>query len=309
VAETYRLITRNDFDGLVCAALFRSLGLVNEIVFVHPKDMQDGKVPVSDRDITANLPYTPGVHLAFDHHASEVTRLGTKPENLVLDPAQPSAARVVYEHYGGKKAFPKISAELMGSVDQADAAEYTEFDQIFEPTGWNLLNYILDPRTGLSKLPFKKDQDKMVRELADVVGNKSADQILDLPDVKERVERYRDEEMKARDQIKKNSTVHKNLVVVDLRKESTIHAVNRFVVYTMFPKQNISLTALRADDPDTVLLAVGRSILNQTSKTNVGALMLEFGGGGHAGAGTCRASSAEADGVMKQLIERITADG
>ena len=309
MAETYRLITRNDFDGLVCAALFRSLGLVDEIVFAHPKDMQDGKIPVSDHDITANLPYVPGVHLAFDHHESEVTRLGKKPENLVLDPAKPSAARVVYEHYGGKKAFPKISAELMGSVDEADAAGYTEFEQIFEPTGWNLLNYILDPRTGLSKLPFRKDQDTMVRELADVIGSKTADEVLALPDVKERVDRYMAEEAKARDQIKKHSSVHQNLVVIDLRNESTIHAANRFVVYTMFPKQNISLTALRADDPNTVLLAVGRSILNQSSKTDVGQLMLEFGGGGHAGAGTCRASAADADRVMKQLIERITADG
>lgn len=307
--QTYRLITRNDFDGLVCAVLFRSLGLVDEIAFAHPKDMQDGKVPVSDHDITANLPFTPGVHLAFDHHASEATRLGTTPPNLVLDPAKPSAARVVYEHYGGKATFPKISAELMGAVDEADAAGYTEFEQIFEPTGWNLLNYILDPRTGLSKLPFRKDQDAMVRELADAVGTKSADEILALPDVKERVDRYRDEEAKARDQIKKHSSVHGNLVVVDLRNESTIHAVNRFVVYTMFPKQNISLTALKADAPDTVMLAVGRSILNPSSKTHVGELMLSHGGGGHAGAGTCQVPNGKADDVMRQLIERITADG
>ena len=307
--ETYRLITRNDFDGLVCAVLFRSLGLVDEIVFAHPKDMQDGKVPVSDHDITANLPYVPGVHLAFDHHASEAVRVGTPPANLVLDPTKPSAARVVYEHYGGKKAFPTVSVEMMGAVDEADAAGYTEFDQVFEPTGWNLLNYILDPRTGLSKLPFKKDQDAMVRELADAAASLSADQILELPDVKERVDRYIAEEAKARDQIKRNAKVHGNLVVIDLRKESTIHAVNRFVVYTMFPKQNISMTALKADAPDTVMLAVGRSILNPSSNTHVGELMLEHGGGGHAGAGTCQVPSAKADEVMRQLIERITADG
>jgi len=309
VPQPYRLITRNDFDGLVCAVLFRSLGLVDEIVFAHPKDMQDGKVPVSDRDITANLPYAPAVHLAFDHHASEAVRVGAPPPNLVLDPAKPSAARVVYEHYGGKKAFPNVSVEMMAAVDEADAAGYTEFEQVFEPTGWNLLNYILDPRTGLSRLPFRKDQDTMVRELADACASMSIDQILALPDVKERVDRYFAEEAKARDQIKRNATVHRNLVAIDLRKESTIHAVNRFVVYTMFPKQNISLTALKADAPDTVMLAVGRSILNPSSKTHVGELMLSHGGGGHAGAGTCQVPSGQADDVMRQLIERITADG
>lgn len=307
--QTYRLITRNDFDGLVCAVLVRSLGLVDEIAFAHPKDMQDGRVAVSERDITANLPYAPGVHLAFDHHASEAVRVGPPPPNLVLDPEKPSAARVVYEHYGGKKAFPSVSAEMLAAVDEADAAGYTEFEQIFEPSGWNLLNYILDPRTGLSRLPFRKDQDAMVRELADACLRMSIDEILALPDVKERVDRYFEEAAKARDQIKRDATVHRNLVVIDLRNESTIHAVNRFVVYTMFPKQNISLTALRAEAPDTVVLAVGRSILNPTSNTHIGELMLRYGGGGHAGAGTCQVPSGEADDVMRQLIERITADG
>lgn len=307
--QTYRLITRNDFDGLVCAALLRSLGIIEEITFAHPKDMQDGRVPTTDRDISANLPYVPGVHLAFDHHASEATRVGQPPANLVLDPDKPSAARVVYEHYGGKEAFPNVSEEMMAAVDEADAARYTEFEQIFEATGWNLLNYILDPRTGLSRLPFRTDQETMVRELAATCLTMPIDDILELPDVKERVDRYLEEEASARDQITRAATVHGNLVVVDLRNESVIHAVNRFVVYTLYPQQNISLTALSADAPDTVMLAVGRSILNPSSKTHVGELMLRYGGGGHAGAGTCQVPRGEADDVIRQLIEQITADG
>lgn len=307
--EVYRLITRSDFDGLVCAVLLRSVGLIGEVAFAHPKDMQDGKVPVSERDVIANLPYVATAHLAFDHHASEVTRLGAVPANLVLDPQQPSAARVIYEHYGGEKAFPKIPKEMMAAVDEADAARYTEFEQIFEPKDWTLLSYILDPRTGLSRLPFRKPQDDVMRELVDACAKLSIQKILALPDVKERVERYTEEEAKARDQIRRNATLHKNLVVVDLRKEPTVHAINRFVIYTMFQKQNISLTALRADAPDTSLLAVGKSIMNQTSKTNVGELMLRFGGGGHVAAGSCQAPNDKADDVMRQLIEQITADG
>ena len=91
-----RLVTRSDFDGLVCAVLLKELNIIDEIKFVHPKDMQDGTILISDTDITTNLPYVEGVHLAFDHHSSEIARAGGEiPDNHIIDPEAPSAARVV----------------------------------------------------------------------------------------------------------------------------------------------------------------------------------------------------------------------
>ena len=135
----YRLITRSDFDGLVCAVLLKELDMIDDILFVHPKDMQDGKIEVTARDITTNLPYVPGAHLAFDHHLSETIRNKGDKDNHVIDARAPSAARVVYNYYGGQRRFPGISSEMMEAVDKADAAQYVR-EEILEPTGWTLLN-------------------------------------------------------------------------------------------------------------------------------------------------------------------------
>src|SRR6185436_18521390 len=187
--DKYRLVTRSDFDGLVCAVLLKELDLVEDIKFVHPKDMQDGKVPISDRDITTNLPYVPGVHLAFDHHQSEVSRVG-KQENHIIDPDAPSAARVVYDHYGGKERFPTISDELMEAVDQADSAEYSE-EEILNPKGWVLLNFLMDARTGLGRFrDFRISNYQLMMQLIDACRHHTVEEILELPDVRERVDMY-----------------------------------------------------------------------------------------------------------------------
>lgn len=310
MAEKYRVITRGDLDGVVAAALLKSRGMVGEVVFAEPNDIQSGRMNVTGKDILANLPYAPAAYLVFDHHASELERLGgQQPANLVLEPEKSSAARVVYEHYGGKSAFPRVSDDLMHAVDEADMAQFTEFEQVFEPTGWTLLNYILDPRTGLDRVGLRTGPEEFRRKLIDIVLSKKPEDILKQGEVKERVDRYFDEEAKGKDQIKRNATVHGNLVVVDFRKEPTIHAVNRFVIYTMYPKQNISMTVTHDRASDRTVFAVGRSIVNQSSKTDVGKLMLAYGGGGHSGAGTCRVAHDQAERVMGELISRINADG
>ena len=148
--KKYRLVTRSDFDGLVCAVLLKDLGIIDDIKFVHPKDMQDGTILISDNDITTNLPYVEGVHLAFDHHLSETIRIGQKPDNHIIDPDAPSAARVVYDYYGGKKAFPKIADDMMVAVDKGDSANFNE-QEVLKPAGWDLLNMLMDSRTGLGR--------------------------------------------------------------------------------------------------------------------------------------------------------------
>jgi len=305
----YRLVTRSDFDGLVCAVLLKEMDLIDDIAFVHPKDMQDGKIEISSRDITTNLPYVQGVHLAFDHHASELDRLDHEPGNLVIDPDAPSAARVVYRYYGGKQEFPTISADLMDAVDKGDAAQFNK-DEVINAQGWPLLNFLMDARTGLGRFKeFRISNYQLMMELIDYCRNHTIEEILELPDVKERVELYREHEEKFKDQVKRCSTVHNNLVVLDLREEETIYAGNRFMIYALYPECNISIHVLWGLKKQNTVFATGKSIFDRTSKTNVGALMLKYGGGGHHAAGTCQVSNDKSDDVLKELIDQITADG
>jgi len=309
MTEKYRLVTRSDFDGLVCAVLLKELGMLDDIKFVHPKDMQDGKVEVSSRDITTNVPYVPGVHLAFDHHLSETKRVADKPANHIIDASAPSAARVVYNHFGGKERFPRISDEMMHEVDKADAAQFTR-DEILNPKGWVFLNYLMDPRTGLGRFrEFRISNYQLMMDLIDACLNLSIDEILKMPDVKERVDLYNKHHAEAQDQLLCCSKVHGNLVVLDLRTQENIWPTNRFMLYAMFPKCNISIHALWGLKKQNVVFATGKSILDRSSKTNVGELMLKYGGGGHQAAGTCQVETERAEAVLAELIATITNDG
>ena len=306
--QKYRLITRSDFDGLVCAVLLNEMNLIDEIKFVHPKDMQDGKIDVTPRDITTNLPYVPAAYLAFDHHLSETIRNG-KHSNHIIEVDAPSAARVVYNHYGAKAAFPRITDEMMTAVDKADSAQYERAD-ILDPNGWVLLNYLMDARTGLGRFRnFRISNYALMMDLIDYCRDHTIDEILDLPDVQERVDLYFAHGEPAREQIKRCATVHGKLVVLDLRKEETIYATNRFMVYALHPACNISLHVMWGMQKQNTVLACGKSILDRGSKTNVGELMLGYGGGGHLAAGTCQVDNGQADSTLKELIKTINADG
>lgn len=308
--KTFRLVTRSDFDGLVCAVLLEDLVVVDDILFVHPKDMQDGNIEVSAADISTNLPYVPGIGYAFDHHLSEKSRLGgTLAPNHIIDPDAPSAARVVYDYFGGRKAFPKISDEMMAAVDKADSAQFSK-DEVLNPTGWELLNFIMDSRTGLGRFRgFRVPNRELMMSLIEYCHAHSIDEILKLPDVKERVELYLEHQERFAGQLKRRAKVHGNLVVLDLREEETIHPGNRFVIYALFPECNISMHVMWGMQKQNTVFAVGKSIFSRTSKTNVGDLMLQYGGGGHRAAGTCQVGNDKAEQVQAALIRRIAADG
>ncbi|HEY3997313.1 MAG TPA: exopolyphosphatase, partial [Candidatus Xenobia bacterium] len=277
----FRLVTRSDFDGLACAILLKELGMIDDIKFVHPKDMQDGKVAISPRDITTNLPYVSGAHLAFDHHASEMTRVAERPDNHVIDPHAPSAARVVYDYYGGRTRFPHISDDMMAAVDKADSAQFTRED-VLHPTGWELLSFTMDARTGLGRFhDFTVSNYNLMMQLIDYCRHHSIEEVLVLPDVKERVDLYFAHEEKFKAQIQRCSTVYRNLVVLDLRQEDVIYAGNRFIIYATFPQCNISIHLMWGVQKQNTVFATGKSIFDRASKTNIGELMLEFGGGGH----------------------------
>ena len=306
VSTKYRLVTRSDFDGLVCAMLFKELDMIDDILFVHPKDMQDGKVAVQPGDITTNLPYVEGCHLAFDHHESETLRLGASPlANHIIDPAAPSAARVVFHYYGGEATFRRVSPDIMAAVDKSDAARFSR-EEILHPQGWVLLNYLMDARTGLGRFKdFRISNYQLMMQLIDACRHHTIDEILALPDVRERVELYVEHTEKFTAQIQRCARVHNEVVVLDLRHEEPIYTGNRFMVYALYPECNISMHVMWGLQRQNTVFAIGKSILNRTSRVNIGTLCLAYDGGGHANAGTCQVPNERAEAVGLELIERI----
>ena len=308
--KKYRLITRSDMDGLVCGILLKELDIIDDVTFAHPKDMQDGLVDVGPDDISTNLPYVEGIYLAFDHHASEAERIKGNPSNHVIYPNVDSAARVVYDYFGGAAAFPNISEAMMAAVDKADSAGFTK-DDILKPSGWELLSFLMDARTGLGRFrDFNISNYQLMMKLIDYGReDHTVEEILALPDVKERVDLYFDHEERCKEQIQRCAEIRGNLVILDFRNEENIWAGNRFLVYAMFPQANISMHILWGKNKQNTVFAMGKSILKKDSKTHIGNLALKYGGGGHQAAGTCQVSNLTAETVKEELITIINSDG
>lgn len=305
MSEKYRLITRSDFDGLVCAVILRELDMINDIKFVHPKDMQDGIIEVTDRDITTNLPYVEGVHLCFDHHSSEETRNEDKKDNYIISADAPSAARVVYDYYGGKERFPGIPEDMMTAVDKADSAQFT-MEDVLNPQGWELLSFLMDARTGLGRFrDFRISNYSLMMDLISYCKTHSIEDILQLPDVKDRVDLYMKYQDEFKAQIKENSKLHGNVLVVDLREEEVIYPGNRFIKYALFPESNIDIQVIWGLKQQNTVFAVGKSIFKKDNPVNIGDIMLEYGGGGHFNAGTCQVPNDKAQEVLAELIKKL----
>lgn len=302
-----RLVTRSDFDGLACATLLKHLDIIDDYLFAHPKDLQDGKVEVGKKDVLANVPYVEGCGLWFDHHTSEKDRLGEIEFEGESKPL-PSCARVIYEYYGSEK-FPDSFQPLMEAVDKVDSANLT-VEEITNPTDWILLGYIMDPRTGLGRFrDYRISNYQLMLDMIEYCRTMTAEEILRIPDVKERVDRYYRDEPNFIQMLKDCTTVYDNALVIDLRNQDTIYCGNRFMVYTLFPECNVSIRIIWGFKKQNVVFTVGHSIINRTSKTDIGKLMLKFGGGGHKAVGTCQVPEAEVSGTLKSMLETINADG
>ncbi len=302
-----RLVTRSDFDGLACAMMLRELGEIEEIKFVHPKDVQDGKVELFPTDITTNLPYDPRVGLAFDHHESEMDRLKAQETGgkLIIDPNARSAARVVYDYYGGKATFPRVSDELMAAVDKGDSADFT-VDEILNPKGWVLLHYLMDPRTGLGRFrQFRISNYDLMMELIGYCMDHTIDEILELPDVKERVDLYFEQADMFKEQLKRIAKIHDKVVVLDLREEEIIHAGNRFMIYALYPETEISVHVAWGFRKQNTAVMIGKSIVNRVSPVDIGELCLKYGGGGHHNAGTCQLDNDVVDAELPAIIDAL----
>ncbi len=307
--EFKRLVTRSDFDGLVCAMMLKELNMIEEIKFVHPKDVQDGKIELSKEDITTNLPYDPRVGMAFDHHESEMDRLKATETGgkLIIDPTARSAARVVYDYFGGKEKMPRISDELMTAVDKGDSADFT-LDEILNPTGWVLLHYLMDARTGLGRFRnFRISNYDLMMELIDYCLQHNIDDILNLPDVKERVDLYFEQAQQFKDQLRRIAKVEGKVVVLDLREEEVIHAGNRFMVYALYPEAQISVHVVWGFKKQNTAVMIGKSIINKASDVDIGELCLKYGGGGHHNAGTCQLDNDKVDSELPKIIEALNA--
>lgn len=299
-----RLITRSDFDGLVCGALLKEAGIIDNWKFAHPKDLQDGLVEVTEDDCLANVPFVEGCGLWFDHHSSEFERnelLGKyKGESRIA----PSCARIIYEYYGGSERFPHFN-EMLEAVDKVDSGNLT-IEEVQNPTGWILIGYLMDPRTGLGRWRnFTISNYQLMEKLIDACRTLSTEEILELPDVKERIDVYFEQTSKFEEMIAKYTHVEGDVIISDLRGVETIYTGNRFMIYSMYPEQNISAWIVNGKGGKGCSVAVGYSILNRTSNVDVGSLMLKYGGGGHKAVGTCQFNDEQIEELLPKLLDEL----
>ncbi|MCL2367010.1 MAG: exopolyphosphatase [Oscillospiraceae bacterium] len=302
-----RLLTRSDFDGLACGAMLKYLSIIDCWKFVHPKDMQDGIIEVTSDDVLANVPYVKGCGMWFDHHSSEGERIDADTDFEGECRIEDSAARVVYDYFGGKDRMPHF-AQMVDAVDKVDAAKLTK-DEILNPSGWVLLGFIMDPRTGLGRFrDFRISNYELMERLIDACATQTIDQIFLNPDVKERVALYFEQEVLFKEMLLKHTRTDENVIITDLRGVETIYTGNRFLIYSLFPKQNISIWVVDGKDKQSCVLAVGHSVINRTCFTDVGDLMLKNGGGGHFQVGTCQVPYSDADRVIAEFVALMKAD-
>lgn len=304
-AGPYRLVTQSDFDGVISAALLRSRGIVEKVKFVHPRDVQERLVELSANDIAVGLPYVKEVAAAFDHHLSESLKHGTH-ENYIVDPDADSSARVIWNYFGGVEAFPGVAEDLMTAVDRASSGRFT-IDEVLGPTGWTLLYFVTDARTGLGRWgSFRLSNQQLLFDLMEYCVEHTIDEILELPDVAERVALYREHEPRFRDQILRCITEYHNVLIVDLTGEDDIFAGNRFVKYALFPHASCSVQIGWGFERQNLLVTASKSIFNRTCSANIGALLTAYGGGGHADAGTAQAGVEMASEAIEEIVERLS---
>ena len=303
-----RLVTRSDFDGLACAVLLRVAGIMDSRLFVHPKDVQDGLIKVNENDVLANIPYAEGCGLWFDHHSSEDERIKMANKFKGDSRPAPSAARVIYDYYGGEKTFGHLQ-DMMIAVDKSDSGQLT-VGEIINPQGWILLSFVMDPRTGLGRFKdYRISNYQLMDDLIEILGKKPIEEILQMPDVAERVKRYFEQNELFKQMILKHTRTDENVIITDLRGVDVIYSGNRFLIYSLYPEQNISVWMIDGRNKQNCVFAVGHSIIKRTSKTDVGSLMLKNGGGGHKAVGTCQVPYEKADTVLNELVSTMKKDG
>ena len=310
-----RLVTRPDFDGLACAVLLEDLGIIDDYLFMHPKDIQDGKVYISKNDVLANVPYSPDCGLWFDHHSTELERLqlNKKAGYGSLTRAyrgfarlSPSCARVIYDYYNGPKELSKFDESgLMWAIDKYDPADLSQED-ILQPEKWILLAFVIDVRTGLARYKdFRIDHLELMCDTIKYCRSMDIEDILEVPDIKERSELYFKHQERYKEIVKNHSKTEGPVIIIDYRDQAETIVGNRFIEYALYPEQNVSVKAFWGLNRQNVVLSVGHSIVNRSCKKDVGSLMLKHGGGGHYKVGTCQIETENADNVIREIIDTL----
>ncbi|MFQ6615418.1 MAG: exopolyphosphatase [Fidelibacterota bacterium] len=299
-----RVIYRGDLDGVVCAAILIDVGLCDELVQTHPKDMQDGKVDVTTEDIICNLPYHPNCYMWFDHHSSEVVRTDLPADFRGLVDVAPSAAGLVYRYF--LPEHPKLIRyeDLVRETDRVDSANLT-LEQVKNPAGTVLLGFLLDPRTSLGLThDFTISNYRWVSQIPELLTKHTVDEILDMSDTRERIDVYHKMQEKSEDFYTAHSSLDNNVIVTDVRGEK-IPPANRFIVYTLpgMDAGNISVRIADGKKGEFDTISVAHSIFVRTSPVDCGELCKRYGGGGHRGAATCQPPLEESDRVFREIIE------
>ncbi|MFH1230109.1 MAG: exopolyphosphatase [Planctomycetota bacterium] len=295
-----RIVTRGDMDGLASSVLLSTVESIREILFVHPKDAQDGLIQATKNDILVNLPYVKGCAMWFDHHISESEKAAEVQKIKDFKGAYKmaaSAARVIHDFYNSPK-FTEFK-EMMEATDRFDSAHLTVKD-VNEPKDWILLAYTLDPRTGLGP-----EFQKYFRWLVEYVKEIPIQKVLQHPEVKKRADKVITEQAEFKKILKKYCRLDGTVVITDLRELSDIPPGNRFLVFTLFPKANVEVRIFWGKERKKVVIACGHSIFNRTCLVNIGNLLAEYGGGGHNGAGTCQISDDKTEATLKKIVKTL----
>lgn len=291
-----RLVTRGDLDGLASTILITTMEQIDSIELIHPQDITDSKFEIKEGDIMANLPYNPNCSVWFDHH--ELTESNPTPPEIFKGRHQiaPSVARVIFEYYGSGKL--KRFEHLVTETDRFDSAQL-EPEDISDPQGIALIGFTIDPRTGMGR--FKE----YFLDLAKWFKTMELQEIMKQAEVKARVKKYRENNMLFTELLKHNSHLDENVAITDFRGLSSPAIGNRFAVYSMFPKCNVSLRLQWGPQRQFVAATLGHNIFNRTCRTNIGHLCSDFNGGGHRGAGACVLQPDRAEAQIKQIIQRL----
>ena len=314
-----RLVTRADFDGLVCGALVTKFEPIDSYLYVEPKFMQDGLVDIRRGDIITNLPYHPNCTLWFDHHVTNTTP--DFPQPIVIGKGgfrlAPSAARVVCEYYtevgnrqqatGNSKIRPEeilafLSTEgtkhLLHEGEGIDAGKLEQGD-VLDPQGYVLISMTTDGRNAGDEPYWLK--------IIDLLRDATLEDTLNDPDVKRRCQRIRDEQEKLRKLLLQRTTMKGNVIYCDLRGVKEIPDGNRFLIFTLFPKGNIQVKVTHdSQRENTTAISVGYNIFNPTSNVNVGELLKNYGGGGHKVLGSSRVPDEKAEQSIKEILAAVT---
>jgi len=297
-----RLVTRPDLDGLTCGVLLSECETLDAVELVHPQDVTDRRIPIGPADIIANLPYHPSCGMWFDNH------LLTDPKAMPPTGFKgrygkaPSAARLVYEHYLTTHPALARHQTLVAETDRLDSAQLT-LEDVVSPSGYVLLGLTLDPRTGLGSLRGYFD------ELLPAVRDRPIDAVLALTSVRKRAARMREQDQAFRDAARAHSRLDGDVVVTDFRDLDPIPVGNRFLIFTLFPEASAAVRVQWGPQRERIAVSAGRSILNRSSRANIGVLMSLHGGGGHAGAGACLLAPASADARIAEIVGALKRNG